>query len=128
MHMAMATNRRAISSFIYNKCAGNLTPSPNYPPTPKQTRGESELAKALFSVTGMTDSTCAVPVEKAINGLPGIHEAVVDVLSNRAQVLYYPSLINVSLFSTTLCFHDLMYMSLCFFLCFVHNMFPRKYN
>ncbi|XP_030946288.1 probable copper-transporting ATPase HMA5 isoform X2 [Quercus lobata] len=94
MHMAMATKLRAISSFICNKCAGNLTPSPNYPPTPKQTRGESELAKALFSVTGMTDSTCAVPVEKTINGLPGIHEAVVDVLSNRAQVLYYPSLIN----------------------------------
>ncbi|KAF3962764.1 hypothetical protein CMV_012766 [Castanea mollissima] len=94
----MATKPRAISSFICNKCAGNLTPSPKYTPTLQHPRGENELegseAKALFSVAGMADSTCAVPVEKAIKGLPGIHEAVVDVLNNRAQVLYYPSLVN----------------------------------
>ena len=106
--MAMATKPRAISSFICNKCGGNLTPSPNYTPTLKHPRGENELegseAKALFSVAGMTDSTFAVPVEKAIKGLPGIHEAVAEVLNNRAQVLYCPSLVNVSLFSTTFVF------------------------
>lgn len=57
----------------------------------------SEALKALFSVIGMTCSACAGSVEKAINRLPGIREAVVDVLNNRAQVLYYPSLVNVSL-------------------------------
>lgn len=57
----------------------------------------SEALKALFSVIGMTCSVCAGSVEKAINRLPGIREAVVDVLNNRAQVLYYPSLVNVSL-------------------------------
>ena len=53
--------------------------------------------KAMFSVTGMTCSACAGSVEKAIKRLPGILEAVVDVLNNRAQVLFYPSsLVNVS--------------------------------
>ncbi|GMY30297.1 probable copper-transporting ATPase HMA5 isoform X2 [Fagus crenata] len=42
----------------------------------------------------MTDSTCAGPVKKAIKRLPGIHEAVVDVLNNRTQVQYNPTLVN----------------------------------
>ncbi|KAM4074922.1 hypothetical protein ACJW30_10G130700 [Castanea mollissima] len=54
----------------------------------------SEALKVLFSVIGMTCSACAGSVEKAINRLPGIREAVVDVLNNRAQVLYNPSLVN----------------------------------
>lgn len=41
----------------------------------------------LLSVKGMTCSACAVSIEKAIKRLPGIHDAVVDVLNNRAQVL-----------------------------------------
>ncbi|KAJ6940109.1 putative copper-transporting ATPase 3 [Populus alba x Populus x berolinensis] len=45
---------------------------------------------------GMTCSACAGSVEKAIKRLPGIRKAVVDVLINKAQVLFYPSFVNVS--------------------------------
>ncbi|KAK7858140.1 probable copper-transporting ATPase HMA5 isoform X1 [Quercus suber] len=62
----------------------------------------SEALKALFSVIGMTCSACAGSVEKAINRLPGIREAVVDVLNNRAQVLYYPSLVNGEIICETI--------------------------
>ncbi|KAH9626631.1 hypothetical protein KSS87_001091 [Heliosperma pusillum] len=55
--------------------------------------GESEC-KALFSVNGMTCSACAASVEKAIKRLPGIRQAVVDVLNNRALVFFYPSFVN----------------------------------
>ncbi|KAH9719645.1 putative copper-transporting ATPase HMA5 [Citrus sinensis] len=48
----------------------------------------------LLSVKGMTCSACAVSIEKAIKRLPGIHDAVVDVLNNRAQVLFYPFFVN----------------------------------
>ena len=101
IQMVMA-NKSQASSLICNKCIGwgDLTPSPHYPPTPKQSpknNVEGLQAKALFSVIGMTDSTCAGPVKKAIKRLPGIHEAVVDVLNNRTQVQYNPTLVNVSL-------------------------------
>lgn len=57
----------------------------------------SEAKAAVFSVIGMTCSAaCAGSVEKAIMRLPGIREAAVDVLNNRAQVLYHPSFVNVS--------------------------------
>jgi len=63
--------------------------------------------KAMFSVTGMTCSACAGSVEKAIKRLPGILEAVVDVLNNRAQVLFYPSsLVNVSMFCLLFVFQE----------------------
>ena len=48
--------------------------------------------RALFSVVGMS---CAGSVEKAVKRLPGISQARVDVLSNRAQVLFCPSFVNV---------------------------------
>ena len=70
---------------------------PRYPSMhtyPKGMSLESE-AKALFSVVGMSCSACAASVEKAIKRLPGVREAVVDVLNNRAFVLFYPSLVNV---------------------------------
>jgi Cu+-exporting ATPase len=54
------------------------------------------VAKALFSVDGMTCSPSAGAIEKAVGRLPGIHKAVVDFLNNRAQVLYYPSFVDVS--------------------------------
>lgn len=50
---------------------------------------------AFFSVTGMTCSACAGSVEKAIKRLPGIHEAVVDVLNAKARVQFYPSYVDV---------------------------------
>lgn len=57
---------------------------------------EGSEAKALFSVVGMACSACAGSVEKAIKRLPGIREAVVDILNNRALVLFYPTFVNVS--------------------------------
>ncbi|KAL4592887.1 hypothetical protein LXL04_005894 [Taraxacum kok-saghyz] len=80
-----------------------LSPRPHYPSMPKYPKGvsadmESNIDKsesrALFSVTGMTCSACAGSVEKAVKRLPGIKEAVIDVLNNRAQVMFYPSFIN----------------------------------
>ncbi|PIN23728.1 Cation transport ATPase [Handroanthus impetiginosus] len=85
--------------------SGNLSPRPHYPLMPKYPKGvtvssdeeqfvQGSEAKALFSVTGMTCSACAGSVEKAVKRLPGIKEAVVDVLNNRAQVTFYPAFVN----------------------------------
>ncbi|KAL7597210.1 hypothetical protein Lser_V15G27666 [Lactuca serriola] len=80
-----------------------LSPRPHYPSMPKYPKGisadmESSMdrseRRALFSVTGMTCSACAGSVEKAVKRLPGIKEAVIDVLNNRAQVMFYPSFVN----------------------------------
>nr|GLL48530.1 probable copper-transporting ATPase HMA5 [Ipomoea trifida] len=55
---------------------------------------QGRAAKAVFSVAGMTCSACAVTVEKAVKRLPGITYAAVDVLNNRALVLFYPTFVN----------------------------------
>ncbi|XP_022845511.1 probable copper-transporting ATPase HMA5 isoform X2 [Olea europaea var. sylvestris] len=85
--------------------SGGLSPKPHYPSMPKYPKGinvasdqeksmqESE-AKALFSVIGMSCSACAGSVEKAVKRLPGIKEAVVDVLNNRALVMFHPAFVN----------------------------------
>ncbi|XP_048320300.2 probable copper-transporting ATPase HMA5 [Ziziphus jujuba] len=81
---------------------GGLSPRPHYPSMPKYPKGvavqqnamEGSETKSLFSVVGMTCSACAGSVEKAIKRLPGIREAVVDVLNNRVQVLFYPDFVN----------------------------------
>ncbi|KAK6137613.1 hypothetical protein DH2020_028639 [Rehmannia glutinosa] len=76
--------------------SGNLSPRPHYPSMPKYPKGvvvssdeekfvQGSEAMAVFSVTGMTCSACAGSVEKAVKRLPGIKEAAVDVLNNRAQ-------------------------------------------
>nr|KYP62346.1 Putative copper-transporting ATPase 3 [Cajanus cajan] len=70
----------------------------------------------------MTCSACAASVEKAVKRLPGIRQAVVDVLNNRAQVLFYPSFVNVSFFFTNP-FHTHLQSS-CLFL----FMFSLKMN
>lgn len=88
-----------------NGC-GNLSPEPHYPSMTRYPKGKSmkavegsEEAKVVFYVImGMTCSACAGSVEKAIKRLPGIREAMVDVLNDKAQVLYYPSMVNVSIF------------------------------
>lgn len=83
----------------------DLSARPHYPSMPKYPKGvstkekekiEGSESKALFSVIGMTCSACAGSVEKAIKRLSGIREAVVDVLNNRVQVIFYPSFVNVS--------------------------------
>ena len=91
---------------------GLSPPRPHYPSMPKYPRGGTAArerrdveqimaaaeAKALFAVTGMTCAACAGSVEKAVKRLPGIREAVVDVLNGRAQVHFYPDFVNVSHF------------------------------
>jgi len=84
-------------------CWRNLSPRPHYPSMPKYPKGQpattvQELSDstALFSVVGMTCAACAGSVEKAVKRLPGIREAIVDVLNNRAHVIFYPSFVNVS--------------------------------
>lgn len=97
---------------IRNESFGGLSPRPRYPSMPKYPKGVSETdkdvegsdAKAVFAVIGMTCSACAGSVEKAVKRLPGIQEAVVDVLNNRAQVTFYPSFVTVSVFSSLLVF------------------------
>ncbi|KAF8380259.1 hypothetical protein HHK36_027743 [Tetracentron sinense] len=86
---------------LHNESTRDLSPQPHYPSMPKYPKGVSDQekmegleAKALFSVIGMTCSACAGSVEKAIKRLPGIREAAVDVLNNRAQVLFYPNFVN----------------------------------
>ncbi|KAJ0555484.1 putative P-type Cu(2+) transporter [Helianthus annuus] len=75
---------------------------PHYPSMPKYPKGvvveveEETEGRVLLSVSGMSCSACAGSVEKAVKRLPGIKEAVVDVLNNRAQVLFYPNFVNVS--------------------------------
>lgn len=99
----MATKFLALACLRNNEGSGYLSPRPHYPSMPKYPKGVTEeegssniSSKALFSVVGMTCSACAASVEKAVKRLPGIRQAVVDVLNNRAQVLFYPSFVNVS--------------------------------
>jgi Cu+-exporting ATPase len=71
---------------------------PKYPKgvSAQETNVEGSEAKAVFCVLGMACAACAGSVEKALKRLPGIREAVVDFLNNKAQVLFYPSFVNVS--------------------------------
>ncbi|KAF6172374.1 hypothetical protein GIB67_022597 [Kingdonia uniflora] len=88
----------------YESSSRDLSPRPHYPSMPKYPKGFSVLEQklegssmvktSLFSVIGMTCSACAGSVEKAIKRLPGIQQAVVDVLNNRAQVLFYPHFVD----------------------------------
>ncbi|KAL2902456.1 putative copper-transporting ATPase HMA5 [Bienertia sinuspersici] len=77
----------------------DLSARPHYPSMPKYPKGvstkemEGSESKALFSVIGMTCSACAGSVEKAIKRLPGILEAVVDVLNNRLKSSSIPLLL-----------------------------------
>jgi Cu+-exporting ATPase len=75
---------------------------PKYPKGVSSKNMEGSESKVLFSVTGMTCSACAGSVEKAVKRLPGIKEAVVDVLNNRAQVLFYPTFVDVETIRETI--------------------------
>ncbi|XP_022950457.1 probable copper-transporting ATPase HMA5 [Cucurbita moschata] len=98
----MATNFWSLAC-IRSQNSADLTPRPHYPSMPKYPAGVSLLenrfpvteSTAFFSVIGMTCSACAGSVEKAIKRLPGIREAVVDVLNGKARVQFYPSFVDV---------------------------------
>ncbi|KAK4260574.1 hypothetical protein QN277_003670 [Acacia crassicarpa] len=90
---------RCISNFNF-QCCGNLSPEQHYPSMTRFPRGSSPedvlsspQGKAVFSVTGMTCAACAGSVEKAVKRLPGIRDAVVDVLNGKALVRYFPSMV-----------------------------------
>ncbi|KAL6903833.1 hypothetical protein ACP4OV_004646 [Aristida adscensionis] len=55
---------------------------------------EPEEKVAVFAVSGMTCAACAGSVEKAVKRLPGVHDAAVDVLGGRAQVVFYPAFVS----------------------------------
>ncbi|KAK7406141.1 hypothetical protein VNO78_07760 [Psophocarpus tetragonolobus] len=76
------------------QCCGNLSPQAHYPPARRAVELESSETKVVLSVLGMTCAACAGSVEKAVKRLPGIQQAVVDVLNNKAQVLYSPQTVN----------------------------------
>ncbi|KAG5089914.1 hypothetical protein JHK86_002526 [Glycine max] len=77
------------------QCSGNLSPQAHYPMRRLEEEGrDSEAKKVVLSVMGMSCAACAGSIEKAIKRLPGIREAVVDVLNHKAQVLYYPQMLH----------------------------------
>lgn len=107
---------------ICNSSRSDLSQRAHYPSMLKYPKGVSmskiekmEESKALFSVMGMTCSACAASVEKAIKRLPGIQQAIVDVLNNRAQVIFYPSFANVSSFSSSFTSTEVLLYSVYFF-------------
>ncbi|KAM6587879.1 hypothetical protein CsatA_010484 [Cannabis sativa] len=88
----------SLGCFICNESWGPTSPRPHYPSMPKYPKGQSPgdegaEAKALFSVSGLTCSACAGSVEKAVKRLPGIREAAVDILNNKALVHYYSNFV-----------------------------------
>ncbi|KAM0949536.1 putative P-type Cu(2+) transporter [Dioscorea sansibarensis] len=99
------------SKSLFFEClrSPSLSLRPRYPSMPKypmassvassscdgpEEAEEAKRATALFSVIGMTCSACAGSVEKAVKRLPGIHDAAVDVLGNRAQVVFFPAFVS----------------------------------
>ena len=121
----MAASTRALFLSCFHgggaEVSRHLALRPRYPSMPRRPRtaavtgdaseaggsgGDLEAAKgaaekeeekvAVFAVTGMTCSACAGSVEKAVKRLPGIHDAAVDVLGGRAQVVFYPVFVSVS--------------------------------
>ncbi|KAG5563186.1 hypothetical protein RHGRI_005817 [Rhododendron griersonianum] len=106
--LSLACMRRSESS----RGGGDLSPRPHYPSMPKYPKGalsseeeknmEGSESTALFSVVGMTCSACAGSVEMAVKRLPGIKEAVVDVLKKRAHVMFYPSFVSTETIQETI--------------------------
>lgn len=49
--------------------------------------------KSTIKVGGMSCAACSARVEKKLNGLPGVNQARVNLLSNQATILYDPEII-----------------------------------
>ncbi|KAG2573883.1 hypothetical protein PVAP13_7KG284600 [Panicum virgatum] len=117
----MAASSRALFLSCFHgggaEVSRHLALRPRYPSMPRRPRtaavtgdasegggsgGDLEAAKgaaeeekvAVFAVTGMTCAACAGSVEKAVKRLPGIHDAAVDVLGGRVQVVFYPAFVS----------------------------------
>lgn len=46
------------------------------------------MQKEKYLITGMTCSACSARVQRAVDKLPGVHEAVVNLLTNSMQIAY----------------------------------------
>ena len=57
----------------------------------------------LLQVGGMTCSACCAAVESALDGLPGVTNAVVSLIQQQARVEYHPNVISVVSFLTPAC-------------------------
>ncbi|XP_048319998.2 probable copper-transporting ATPase HMA5 [Ziziphus jujuba] len=75
------------------KSPKSLSPHENNNNNYNSEERSDQFMNAVFQVTGMTCSACAASVEKAVKRLAGIRQASVDVLNNRALVLFYPSFV-----------------------------------
>ncbi len=53
------------------------------------------IEKAVFSVGGMSCASCVARVEEALRSVPGVAQATVNLATEKATVLYDPSLTNV---------------------------------
>ncbi|XP_020596983.1 probable copper-transporting ATPase HMA5 [Phalaenopsis equestris] len=105
-------SRGFLMSCLRAECSSrDLSAVSRYPSMPKYPKGAAKTKEAvvegngvevpperhrtaMFSVVGMACSACAGSVEKAIKRLTGIHNAAVDVLNNRAEVIFYPKFVS----------------------------------
>ncbi|MCS7050786.1 MAG: HAD-IC family P-type ATPase [Thermomicrobium sp.] len=58
-------------------------------------RVEAHDRTVEFAIEGMTCASCVRRVERALATLPGVHEAVVNLASERAQVRFDPSQVSI---------------------------------
>ena len=110
----------AIQTFTPKKHASKkitLSPPPRYPAMPRyppsMANDAEEIRELNLEVLGMECAACAGSIEKSVKRLPGIEDATVAVLQNRAQVIYHPAFVDVSLFARTyqmVCQHAVAYI------------------
>jgi Cu+-exporting ATPase len=65
----------------------------NVCPVPPQRPAQGSTRTAIFGVTGMTCASCAGIVEETIRKLAGVKEATVNLATEKARVVYDPSVI-----------------------------------
>ena len=65
--------------------AGDGAPGPGPLAEPKAT-AEAAASRATLGVEGMTCAACSGRVEKALNAVPGVHQATVNLATERATV------------------------------------------
>ena len=77
-----------------------LSPPPRYPAMPRYPplmgNDAEKVCELNLEVLGMECAACASSIEKSVKRLPGIEDATVAVLQNRAQVMYHPAFVDVS--------------------------------
>ncbi|KAH7284245.1 hypothetical protein KP509_34G045000 [Ceratopteris richardii] len=77
-----------------------LLPAPRYPSMPhyppSDTANAEQVEEIHIQILGMQCTACAGSIEKAVKRLPGIEDATVSVIQNRAQVIYHPAFIDAS--------------------------------